>query len=95
MPLDGLLRVCVQCVRIEDTSINPTGYRTTACEILDDRALITVRHYVASLRARSAHRYLRQVFELARWWPSQLVLGWNVDRRLYAACGHLLDDRRR
>ncbi len=101
MPLDGLYRVpCSMCAASEDTSINPTGYRTTACEILDEQSFeftlchaTTLRHYALAVLTLG---YLRQVSELARWWPSQLVLGWNVDRPVICcACGHLLDDRRR
>ncbi len=57
MPLDGLYRVpCSMCAASEDTSINPTGYRTTACEILDEQSFeftlchaTTLRHYALAV----------------------------------------------
>ena len=62
----------------------------TAREILDEQSFeftlchaATLRHY--ALAVLTPDIYVRFP-ELARWWPSQLVLGWNVDRPgLYAA----------
>lgn len=48
----SMFNVC----RIRDTSINPTGYRTTACEILDEQSFeftlchaTTLRHYALAV----------------------------------------------
>ncbi len=82
---DAIRRIVppVQCAA-SDTSINLELLRTTACEILDEQSLTTratplLRHYAPQCSPPPTSG-----FRMARWWPSQLVLGWN-DKLLYAA----------
>ncbi len=84
------------CAASDTFQLTPTGYRTTACETLDEQSfefLPCATPLVASLRARSANPgYLRSGFRIGSLVAilSLFGVGTSIGQVIFCACGHLL-----